>query len=330
MQGEISKLLDLQKKVLQINENNFEEIAWHVFEFQSAHNTLYRQYLAQLKRHHRAPNKLEKIPFLPIRFFKSHPVKTGNWRTERLFKSSGTKGDVRSAHHVWDESFYLHHAQTTFEKLFGPLHNFHVVCLLPSYDTAYSSLVAMARYLVAKSGSKDSGFFLDSKQKLPTIIEQLNKIDRKVLLLGVSHALLDLAEAGPFAFGDDILVMETGGMKGRKAELTRRELHQKLKVGLGVTRIVSEYGMTELLSQAYTTENETFQPASTMRVIIKELNDPFTSTQNAGIINIIDLANVHSCSFIETQDLGRTHSKGFEVLGRADNSEVRGCNLLIA
>lgn len=328
MQSVVNAFLDLQKLVLQINENNFDEIAWRVFQFQSEHNPLYNQYLSTLKLHHRSPDKLEQIPFLPIQFFKNHSVKTGNWPTQRLFKSSGTTAGNRSVHHLWDESFYLHNTAKAFEHRFGSLSNYHVLCLLPTYDTTYSSLVAMAKYFVAKSGSKASGFFLEAKEKLPLAIEKLSNANRKILLIGVSHALLDLVEHGPFTL-NNTLVMETGGMKGRKAELTRAELHQRLRVGLGVTRIVSEYGMSELFSQAYTSQDEFFTPAPTMRVVIKELSDPFTSTSGTGIINVIDLANLHSCSFIETQDLGRMKGNSFAVLGRADNSEARGCNLLI-
>jgi hypothetical protein len=329
MQTDVQTFLNLQKQVLQINENNFDEIAWQIFKFQAEHNRVYRDYLKALQFDPSGISKLEEIPFLPIQLFKTHTVKTGNWPTQRIYKSSGTTQETRSMHHLWDEEFYLIHAAKTFEHFFGAISNYHVLCLLPSYDTVYSSLVAMARYFVAKSGSLQSGFFLENLESIPSKIQSLANSNRKILLIGVSHALLDLAEKGPFSFGDT-LVMETGGMKGRKQEITRAELHQQLKDGLGKNQIISEYGMTELLSQAYSQQKGIFEYSDSMRVIIKEISDPFKAARSTGIINIIDLANLHSCSFIETQDLGRVTENGFEVLGRVDNSEVRGCNLLLA
>jgi hypothetical protein len=329
MQPGLQTFLQFQKQVLQINENNFDEIAWRIFQFQAEHNVLYNEYLSRLKFKHGSIKNLEAIPFLPIRFFKTHTVKTGNWITQRVYKSSGTTQQTRSQHHLQDEDFYLQNSVRIFEHFFGSLQNFHVLCLLPSYDTAYSSLVAMARHFVARSGSPESGFFLENTELIPAKIQSLESSERRVLLLGVTHALINLAEKGPFNFGN-ILVMETGGMKGQKAEITRTELHQILQDGLGAKQIVSEYGMTELLSQAYTTAGCAFQCPQSMKVIIKEINDPFKCTDSTGIINLIDLANLHSCSFIETQDLGRVTENGFEVLGRVDNSEMRGCNLLLA
>lgn len=329
MQPDVQTFLNFQKQVIQINENNFDEIAWKIFKFQALYNPTYRDYLRALKCDSSNITKLEEIPFLPIQFFKSHTVKTGNWPTQRIYKSSGSTQETRSMHHVWDEAFYQEHSAKTFEHFFGPLSHYHVLCLLPAYDTAYSSLVAMAKYFVAKSGSSQSGFFFENLDSIPSKIQSLSSSGRKVLLLGVSHALLDLAEKGPFYFGD-VVVMETGGMKGRKQEITRAELHQKLQHGLGTSQIISEYGMTELLSQAYSRQKGIFEYAVSMKVIIKEISDPFKGASSTGIINIIDLANMHSCSFIETQDLGRVTENGFEVLGRVDNSEARGCNLLLA
>jgi hypothetical protein len=329
MQPDAQTFLKLQKQVLQINENNFDEIAWLVFRFQSQNNDVYRQYLEALDFNPNNTGSLEEIPFLPIQFFKTHTVKTGSWHTQRLYKSSGTTQANRSIHHLWDENFYLNHATSTFEQFFGALNTFHVLCLLPAYDTQYSSLVAMARHFVAKSGSAESGFFLENQNAIPSKIKSLESSGRRILLIGVTHALLDLVEKGPFSLGNSI-VMETGGMKGRKQEITRQELHGLLKRGLGATQIVSEYGMTELLSQGYSIEEGIFKHPQAMKVIIKEINDPFKATKGTGTINVIDLANLHSCSFIETQDLGRVTKNGFEVLGRVDNSEARGCNLLLA
>lgn len=314
---------------MQINENNFDEIAWRLFRFQAGNNEVYQTYLSHLKVNLNKIQTIHQIPFLPIRFFKSHTIKTGEWRSQRVYQSSGTTETVRSSHHLWDESFYLQHASITFESQFGSLQGYHVLALLPNYDTGHSSLVAMARHFVARSGSESSGFFLNDLDSLIALIRTLKNSDRKILLLGVSHALLDLVEKGPFSF-PYLTVMETGGMKGRKEEITREELHQRLKDGLGVHQICSEYGMTELCSQAYSKANGIFECAPTMKVIIKEIADPFSISSNTGIINVIDLANFHSCAFIETQDLGRVTDQGFVVLGRADNSEARGCNLLIA
>jgi hypothetical protein len=318
-----------EKELLQINENNFDDIAWRLFQFQATHNDVYGTYLSHLNVDPKKIHSLAEIPFLPIRFFKGHEVKTGLWLTQRTFQSSGTTEAIRSTHYLWDESFYLNHAASSFEKLFGPLNQYHILALLPFYDTGQSSLVAMARYFVAKSQSAHSGFFLSDTQSLLDLLLKLKTDSKKVLLLGVSHALLDLAEQGPFSF-ENILVMETGGMKGRKEEITRAELHDRIQRGLGVESVYSEYGMTELLSQAYSRAKGIFQCTPSMKVIIKEINDPFSVSKSTGLINIIDLANFHSCCFIETQDLGRVTPEGFEVLGRVDNSEARGCNLMLS
>jgi hypothetical protein len=342
MEFPFKSFIGYERKLLQINENKFDEIAWLLFHFQSRHNPIYSNYLERLKIKKETLRSLDQIPCLPIQFFKNHSIKTGDWPTQRLYKSSGTTQTTRSGHHLWDESFYLQHAATTFEHFYGPLDQFHVLALLPTYDTGQSSLVAMAKHFIKRSQSEHSGFFLSDHEKLIQIIEKLSgetsggegqtsipNPKKRILLLGVSHALLDLADLGPFNF-PNLVVMETGGMKGRKEELTRAELHTRLKVDLGVSSICSEYGMTELCSQAYSLAEGTFQCAPTMRVIIKEVSDPFSLARSAGIINVIDLANFHSCAFIETQDLGRVTANGFEVLGRTDNSEARGCNLLVA
>jgi hypothetical protein len=321
--------IEFEKSLSQINENNFDEIAWKTFHFQAASNDIYARYLKYLRIDPLNLQSLNQIPFLPIRFFKDYEIKSGIWPTQHIYKSSGTTQAVKSSHHLWDENFYLNHAASSFENFLGPLENFHVLALLPYYDSGHSSLVAMARHFIARSGSSHSGFFLNDHDKLIELISNLTQSDKKILLLGVSHALLELAERGPFTF-KDVIVMETGGMKGRKEELTREELHAKIKFGFGVEVVYSEYGMTELCSQAYAPFGGIFQCAPSIRVIVKEISDPFQASRSTGIINIIDLANFHSCSFIETQDLGRVTEKGFEVLGRADNSEVRGCNLLLA
>lgn len=329
MQPTIETYLTLQKQVLQINENNFDEIAWQIFRFQAQHNSVYQDYLSALGVEPRQITKLEEIPFLPIQFFKSHTVKTGTWPTQRIYKSSGTTQPTRSIHHVWDEAFYLKHATQTFESFFGSLNTYHVLCLLPAYDTADSSLVAMARHFIAQSNSTTSGFFLENLDSIEPRIHSLKGSGRRILILGVTHALLGLAEKG-LRNQSEILVMETGGMKGLRAELTREEVHNILKKGLGAAKIASEYGMTELLSQAYATGDTSFLKPNSMRLIVKELNDPFKVASSTGILNIIDLANLHSCCFIETKDLGQVTANGFQVLGRVDNSDLRGCNLLLS
>ena len=324
----MNRFIHYQKNLAQINENNFDGIALEMFRFQARHNPVYQRYLEYLEFDLKNIQSLAQIPFLPIQFFKSHPIKSSEWPTQKVYQSSGTTDSVRSFHHLWDEAFYLHHAAISFEHFFGPLRDFHILALLPSYDTGHSSLVAMTKYFIGQSASPFSGFYLNDHEKLLATIHQLDQSDRKVLLLGVSHALLDLAASGNFYF-NNLLIMETGGMKGRKKELTRYELHEEIKNAFGVPSVFSEYGMTELCSQAYALTEGIFQCPPTMRLIIKEVNDPFCEAKSTGIINVIDLANFHSCCFIETQDLGKVTGEGFEVLGRVDNSEARGCNLLM-
>lgn len=328
--------IDFERELLQINENNFDDIAWKLFDFQARECAIYRNYLDQLRIDRDTIKSLDQIPCLPIQFFKSHEVKTLVWPSQKIYKSSGTTTSNRSCHHLWDESFYLNHAASIFERFFGPLAHWHVLALLPAYDIGHSSLIAMAKYFIHQSQSINSGFFLNDLNQLVLHIDQLkreikrsDRQNQQIFLLGVSHALLDLAEQGPFSF-ENILVMETGGMKGRKEEITREELHKKIKKGLGVKTVFSEYGMTELCSQAYSMSEGIFECPASMKVIVKEINDPYSRSHSTGTINIIDLANFHSCCFIETQDLGRVTEKGFQVLGRVDNSEARGCNLLIA
>jgi phenylacetate-coenzyme A ligase PaaK-like adenylate-forming protein len=329
MTDHVKTFVDFEKTLSQINENNFDEIAWRIFRFQAANNEVFGQHLRNLKVDPSSIKELSRIPFLPIRFFKEWEVKSGKWATQKIYSSSGTTGSYKSYHHLWDENYYLNTAVVTFEKIIGSLKNFHVLALLPSYDVGHSSLIAMARNFIARSKSPYSGFFLNDFSALIDLIANLQLSPRKTLLLGVSHALLDLAEKGPYNFRH-VIVMETGGMKGRKEEIIRENLHAKIREGLGAESIYSEYGMTELCSQAYSTDGGIFQCAPTMKVFIKEVSDPLSTENSSGVINILDLANFHSCSFIETQDLGKVTGLGFEVLGRVDNSDARGCNLLIA
>lgn len=311
------------------NDSAFDEIALNLFRFQAEHNPIYKQYLTYIGVVPEDVTSLLKIPCLPIALFRSHDIKTGEWEPEVTYLSSGTTALASSRHMLPSKAFYLQHSQRIFEELFGPLKQFHVLFLLPSYlERTGSSLVDMAQHFISESHSPLSGFFLRDLDRLADVL-RANHDGRKVLLLGVSFALLDLAEQYELDLSRCI-VMETGGMKGRRPEITREELHAILKSRFRVQEIHSEYGMTELTSQAYSRGNGLFYCPSSMRVMLRELNDPFSSLAAGGQINVIDLANAHSCSFIETQDLGRMHNGGhFEVLGRIDASDARGCNLLV-
>lgn len=312
------------------NDTAFGEIALRLFRFQAEQNPVYKQYLTYIGVSAEEVTNLSDVPFLPITLFKNHSIRSGNWKEEVTYTSSGTTGEKFSRHQVHSQSFYFNHSQRIFEGFYGPLTNYHVLCLLPSYlDRTGSSLVAMANHFILESRSPESGFFLHDVDRLVARLEKLRG-DRKVLLLGVTFALLDLAEDFTLDLSHCI-VMETGGMKGRRPEITREELHTVLKKNLNLSAVHSEYGMTELLSQAYSMGEGVFQCPPSLRVLLREINDPFSQQNNtAGQINIIDLANAYSCAFIETQDLGRLREGGhFEVLGRIDASDARGCNLLV-
>ncbi len=313
-----------------LNDHAFNEIALRLFRFQAEGNPIYKEYLTHIGVAPEAVSTVSQIPFIPIALFKSHPMITGHWKSEATFTSSGTSGQPASRHAIPSREFYYNHSQRIFEESYGPLDQFHVFCLLPSYlERTGSSLVAMASHFIAESKSPVSGFFLNDYDRLVNQLEAV-KDGKQVLLLGVTFALLQLAEQYEVNLSKCI-VMETGGMKGRRPEITREELHEILKKSLHVQKVHSEYGMTELLSQAYSSGDGLFRCPASMRVILKEVNDPFSAEMRvAGQINVIDLANFHSCAFVETQDLGRIDQRGhFEVLGRIDSSDARGCNLLI-
>ncbi len=313
-----------------LNDGAFEEIALNLFRLQSVENKVYQRYITYLGVEVEKVNSICDIPFLPISLFKSQTVVCGAWTPELIFSSSGTTGQEVSHHLIPSLDLYLRHSQKIFEGYFGPLDQYHVLCLLPSYlERTGSSLVAMANHFINESKSLFSGFHLNDLDRLVSKLEAL-KGNRKVLLLGVSFALLDLAEQYEVDLSHCI-VMETGGMKGRRQEITRKELHEILCKNMNIGKVYSEYGMTELLSQAYSSGEGLFRCPSSMRVILREVNDPRSpEVFSIGAINVIDLANFHSCAFIETQDLGRFHQDGhFEVLGRMDNSDLRGCNLML-
>ena len=315
-----------------LNEANFDDIALELFLFQAQNNPIYQSYLKHLAVDPSKITAIDQIPFLPIAFFKSHLIKTGNWEPEILFSSSGTTGSMTSQHAVIDLSFYLSHSQTLFESNYGTLQSYNLLALLPSYlEREGSSLIAMIDHFIKQSQSDYSGFYLNNQEELLQKIASLKSDKRKTLLWGVSFALLDLAER----FEVDLshcIVMETGGMKGRRKEWVRKELHQFLTTRFNCESIHSEYGMTELLSQAYSKNDGLYEAPKSIKVMIRDINDPFMTLGSGrlGAISIIDLANAHSCAFIETQDLGKLGQNGyFEVLGRMDNSDIRGCNLLV-
>ncbi|OOG77754.1 acyl transferase [Algoriphagus sp. A40] len=317
-----------------IESDRFEELALTIFRFQSIGNEVYKAYLDARRIDPKDVKSLDSIPFLPIRFFKDFPIVCGKPSDfSSFYSSSGTTGIITSKHFIWSEPWYLKHAQEIFEKNYGSLAEFHVLALLPAYlERPGSSLVSMAKHFIDESKSEHSGFYLYNQDELLEKLELLKTGSKKVLLLGVTFALLDLAESGKiFSPIDNLMVMETGGMKGRRKEMIREEVHDNLKSFFRVKTIHSEYGMTELMSQAYSKGEGKYTLPASMRVILRDVNDPLSwSTRSQGGINVIDLANFHSCAFIETQDLGRFDENGFlEVLGRFDNSEIRGCNLLV-
>ncbi len=321
-------------------ESDFEETALAVFQLQHKNCLVYRQFCDILKINPAEIKSVNDIPFLPIEFFKTHMIVTSSvpdsYRDEKLpsklFTSSGT-GGVQSKHHVSDISIYEESFRKGFELFYGNIQEYCLIALLPSYlEREGSSLVYMTNDLIAATKNPDSGFYLHNLNELSEKLNSLLAKGQKVLLLGVTYALLDLAELISSPLSGEVIIMETGGMKGKRKELLREELHQILCEKFGVNVIHSEYGMTELLSQAYSKGNGIFQCPPWMNVLIRDVNDPLKILDRGktGGINVIDLANINSCSFIATQDLGMLHhDNNFEVSGRFDNSDLRGCNLLV-
>jgi hypothetical protein len=319
---------------LGVNED-FSARTMAIFRRQAIQNPVYAAYLGHLKVDEAKVKAIREIPFLPISFFKSHVLKSGEFAETYIFESSGTTGSVNSRHFIKDVSSYLINAENNFRESYGDPSAYCFLALLPSYlERGNSSLVAMADHLIKLSQHPLGGFFLYDKEQLHAVLSQLEHQGQAVVLLGVTYALVDFAEAYPMKLQHTI-VMETGGMKGRKKELTRAELHAFLKSNLGVEAIHAEYGMTELQSQAYSKGEGIFRPSSTMKVLLRSPDDPFEVWEahenpgKTGAINIIDLANEDSIAFIATDDLGRfTVDGGFEILGRIDNADIRGCSLL--
>ncbi len=324
-----------------MQEADFDALALDVFRFQAENNPLYQQYI-QLSGV--SPEKIThwtEVPFLPIELFKNHQVLTGSEPVLFSFESSGTTGQIPSKHPVCDPGFYQQISKIAFEREYGPLSDYHIFALLPSYlERSTSSLVFMMDHFIKESRSDLSGFYLNQYDELVDALRQALAMDKKVWLMGVTFGLLDLVDSGiDLSFlkehKDRLIVMETGGMKGRREEWIRDKVHAYLQEKMGLDSIASEYGMTELFSQGYAKSEGIFTPAYTMRVCLREVSDPFalvTQAHKTGGIKIADLGNIDSCAFIETRDLGSLEEDGvrFKVLGRFDNSEMRGCSLMVS
>lgn len=309
---------------------NFNDRAIKLFQVQAENNLIYKEYLELLKVSVHDIDKVDKIPCMPISFFKNHKILTGNEKEKLVFFSSGTTGQERSAHYVQDPTFYEAVSVRMFEQAYGNLTDFVVLALLPSYtENKNSSLVYMVEHFIHRTGSRHSSFLTLNDSEAILWAKEANP-SKKLLLIGVTYALLEMAELACLQLAGTV-IMETGGMKGRGIERPREEVHKILKQKFNVSQIHSEYGMTELLSQAYAQSDGIFSAPPWMRVSTREINDPFAVNNklSSGGLNIIDLANIDSCAFIETQDIGKVFGDGtFAVLGRMDNSETRGCNLL--
>jgi phenylacetate-coenzyme A ligase PaaK-like adenylate-forming protein len=323
-----------KEQVFSINNHvDFETVALQVFRHQAKNCTVYKEFITGMKIDANNITGINQIPFMPVEFFKSHTIVSNNDTSEMVFSSSGTTGITTSRHVVTDVSWYTDSFRKAFELFYGDVKDYTILALLPSYlEREGSSLIYMAEDLIKQSNNPDSGFYLYNYQELYDQLKQQQQDKKLTLLIGVTFALLDFAEQYNLDF-PELIVMETGGMKGKRKEMIREELHDVLCKRFGVNAIHSEYGMTELLSQGYSKGNGIFQTPPWMRIIIRDTNDPISliGDGKTGGINIIDLANINSCSFIATQDLGKVYADGsFEVLGRFDNADIRGCNLLIA
>lgn len=314
------------------SQKEFEKIALKVFRFQHENNIVYRDFCDLLNIDKQKIKTLEQIPFLPIQFFKTHKVVSNTDVAEETFTSSGTTGTATSRHFVTDAHIYEESYRKGFSHFYGDIENYVVLALLPSYlEREGSSLIYMVEDLIQLSKHPESDFYLHNHDELTSNLIRLDNSGQNVILIGVTYALLDLIEKQKFQLNNTIII-ETGGMKGKRKEMIREELHKQLCEGFGVSAIHSEYGMTELLSQAYSLGNGVFECPPWMQIMIRDTEDALTYLENekTGGINVIDLANINSCSFIATQDLGKKNpNTSFEVLGRFDNSDIRGCNLMV-
>ena len=314
------------------SQKQFEKIALKVFRFQYENNLVYQEFCDFLKVDKQTVKSLHQIPFLPIQFFKSHDVVSNADVVQETFISSGTTGMITSKHMVTDVSLYEQSYRNAFSEFYGNIEDYAVLALLPSYlERSGSSLIYMVTDLIELSNNENSGFYLHNYDALIAKLIELDNAGQNVILIGVTYALLDLVEKQKFQLKNTI-IMETGGMKGKRKEIIREELHDILCNGFGVSSIHSEYGMTELLSQAYSLGNGIFECPAWMQILIRDTEDAlmYVADGKTGGINVIDLANINSCSFIATQDLGKKQpNNSFEVLGRFDNSDIRGCNLMV-
>lgn len=314
------------------NQKQFDKIALKVFRFQYENNGVYREFCDFLKTDVQKVKSIQQIPFLPIQFFKSHSVVSTTNPIQTTFTSSGTTGMITSKHLVTDVSIYEESYRKGFSQFYGNIEDYAILALLPSYlEREGSSLIHMVDDLIQLSNHPESGFYLHNYDELIEKLIQLDQAGQNVILIGVTYALLDLVEKHSFQL-ENTIIMETGGMKGKRKEMIREELHQQLCNGFDVNTIHSEYGMTELLSQAYSLGEGIFECPSWMQILVRDTEDALSYVREGktGGINVIDLANINSCSFIATQDLGKKYANGsFEVLGRFDHSDIRGCNLMV-
>ena len=326
-------ICELEDKIFIVREDSFEAMALEVFRWQYTENQLYRSFCEALSRKPAQINAIHEIPFIPVSFFKQHEVRSGRWQPEAVFESSGTTHTGNSRHFVQSLELYRRSFEAAFELFYGDPSGWCILGLLPSYlERRHSSLVLMVDRLIKKSGHPSAGFFLNNISELLGVIAQNEAVGQKTLVIGVTFALLDLAENHQLDLHHTV-IMETGGMKGRREEITREALHERLMRSFGVPSIHSEYGMTELLSQAYSAGEGLFSCPPWMKILLREEDDPMTTIQHSGaqtgLVNIIDLANLYSCAFVAVDDIGRLHPDNrFEILGRMDSSDVRGCSLM--
>jgi len=322
---------EIVNNIFSVSPSAFEQQALKIFRFQYTENKIYHCWVNALNIDINKVAQLSQIPFLPVSFFKTHEVVTGNFTPEIIFESSGTTGTVNSSHAVKDLTIYTQSFTEGFKRFYGDPEEWCIIGLLPSYlERKGSSLIVMVKELIKLSSHKESGFYLYEFEKLANVLKELEAKKQKTLLIGVTFALLDFAEQFPMPLKNTI-IMETGGMKGRRKEMIREEVHSFLQKQFKISAIHSEYGMTELLSQGYSSGEGIFNTVSWMKVLVRDEDDPLLITEKGrGLMNVIDLANIYSCSFIATDDVGKIFDDGsFEVLGRRDNSDIRGCSLMV-
>jgi len=331
----LSKVTTLISQFYNLNNKNKNKFILDLFYFQSTNNLVYKKYIQLLNIKPESINNIIDIPFLPISFYKNYKIITGNFKPKKIFESSGTTTSIKSKHLIADINLYNYNLNKCFSFFYNKPSNYVFLALMPSaIENPKSSLIHMVNYFINNSNYQESGFYLNNNEKLIENIENIKQSNKKCIIIGLSYALLDFAEKNKIELNNNFIIMETGGMKGKRKEITRNELHDILKKAFSINSIHSEYGMTELLSQAYSKGNGIFSCPPSMQVLIRDLYDPFSYLKigATGAINIIDLCNIYTCSFIETEDIGRIikHDKNisFEVLGRVSNSNIRGCNLM--